>query len=304
MRMDPTRGETARELIERARRRTSSPTSSTSSATSARSRRVARCIKQALASGRARDTLDLRRAVVRAVGPRRVGGIDPATRTFQALRMAVNDELEQLRALLGFARARSRPGGVAAIISFHSLEDRAGQARVPRARRSGSALTKKPLTAERRGAGTQTRARAAPSCARRAASSRSARTASCAHERDRAFLDALDARGGRGDGGVRAAPRACACARSSSATSSGARTRTSARLREVKHVLELELASHKTPERVEFVARTLLGMSEPSPDRILPAGRRSRTSTSRARRPSPGAEAPRQNAFRGRSGPS
>lgn len=45
-----------------------------------------------------------------------------------------------------------------------------------------------------------------------------------------------------------------------------------ARLREVKRVLELELASHKTPERVEFVARTLLGMSEPSPDRILPAG--------------------------------
>lgn len=45
-----------------------------------------------------------------------------------------------------------------------------------------------------------------------------------------------------------------------------------ARLREVRHVLELELASHKTPERVDFVARTLLGMSEPSPDRILPAG--------------------------------
>ena len=44
------------------------------------------------------------------------------------------------------------------------------------------------------------------------------------------------------------------------------------RLREVKHVLEVELASHKTPERVEFVARTLLGMSEPSPERILPAG--------------------------------
>jgi cell division protein FtsL len=44
------------------------------------------------------------------------------------------------------------------------------------------------------------------------------------------------------------------------------------RLREVKHVLELELASHKTPERVDFVARTLLGMSEPDPSRILPAG--------------------------------
>lgn len=46
------------------------------------------------------------------------------------------------------------------------------------------------------------------------------------------------------------------------------------RLREVKHVLELELASHKTPERVDFVARTLLGMTEPTPDRIMAAGRR------------------------------
>ena len=46
-----------------------------------------------------------------------------------------------------------------------------------------------------------------------------------------------------------------------------------ARLREVKRVLELELASHKTPERVDFVARTLLGMSEPTADRILAAGK-------------------------------
>lgn len=46
-----------------------------------------------------------------------------------------------------------------------------------------------------------------------------------------------------------------------------------ARLREVKRVLELEISSHRTPERVDLVARTLLGMSEPTPDRILPAGR-------------------------------
>ncbi|MBN2195422.1 MAG: hypothetical protein JW751_21565 [Polyangiaceae bacterium] len=45
-----------------------------------------------------------------------------------------------------------------------------------------------------------------------------------------------------------------------------------ARLREVKRVLELELASYRTPERIDFVARALLGMSEPSPDRILSAG--------------------------------
>lgn len=45
-----------------------------------------------------------------------------------------------------------------------------------------------------------------------------------------------------------------------------------ARLREVKRVLELELASHKAPERVDMVARSLLGMSEPAADRIVPAG--------------------------------
>ena len=45
-----------------------------------------------------------------------------------------------------------------------------------------------------------------------------------------------------------------------------------ARLREVKRVLELELASNRTPERVDLIARSLLGMKEPSADRILPAG--------------------------------
>ncbi len=45
-----------------------------------------------------------------------------------------------------------------------------------------------------------------------------------------------------------------------------------ARLREVKRVLELELSAHETPERVDLVGRTLLGMEEPSPERILSAG--------------------------------
>ncbi len=45
-----------------------------------------------------------------------------------------------------------------------------------------------------------------------------------------------------------------------------------ARLREVRRVLELELASYKTPERVDLVARSLLGMEQPSVSRILPAG--------------------------------
>jgi 16S rRNA (cytosine1402-N4)-methyltransferase len=89
-----------------------------------RSRRIARCIQQALRAGELRTTLDLRRAVVRAVGPARVGGIDPATRTFQALRIAVNHELEELEALLESAPPLLAPGGVLAIVSFHSLEDR------------------------------------------------------------------------------------------------------------------------------------------------------------------------------------
>jgi 16S rRNA (cytosine1402-N4)-methyltransferase len=123
MRMDSSSGETALELIERLSQDDLADVIYELGEERA-SRRIARCIKQALANGELETTLDLRRAVVRAVGPRRVGGVDPGTRTFQALRMKVNGEIEQLRGLLGFARERLAPGGVAAIISFHSLEDR------------------------------------------------------------------------------------------------------------------------------------------------------------------------------------
>ncbi len=109
-----------------------------------RSRRVARCIKQAREAGELSTTLDLRRAVVRAVGPARIGGVDPATRTFQALRIAVNDEIGELTALIAAAEKVVKPGGIFAVISFHSIEDRL----MKRALRSGpwTPLTKKPIT--------------------------------------------------------------------------------------------------------------------------------------------------------------
>jgi len=108
-----------------------------------RSRRIARSIKKALAAGELRTTLDLRRAIVRAVGPARVGGVDPATRTFQALRIAVNRELEELDGLIAALPEVVFPGGLAAFISFHSLEDR----RVKRAFAGPewAPLSKKPL---------------------------------------------------------------------------------------------------------------------------------------------------------------
>jgi 16S rRNA (cytosine1402-N4)-methyltransferase len=109
-----------------------------------RSRRVARCIKQALAAGDLHTTLDLRRAVVRAVGPARHGGVDPATRTFQALRIAVNGELDELERLLAAAALAVAPGGVLAVISFHSLEDRLVK-RAVRDRATWRPITKKPI---------------------------------------------------------------------------------------------------------------------------------------------------------------
>jgi 16S rRNA (cytosine1402-N4)-methyltransferase len=109
-----------------------------------RARRVARCIKQELARGSLKTTLDLRRAVVRAVGPARVGGVDPATRTFQALRIAVNDELGELTRLIDAAADVLVPGGVLAIIAFHSLEDRVVK-RMLRDRARWEVLSKGPV---------------------------------------------------------------------------------------------------------------------------------------------------------------
>lgn len=63
-------------------------------------------------------------ALVRRTIPRAADGIDPATRTFQALRIRVNDELAEIEAALAQAIALLAPGGRIVAVSFHSLEDR------------------------------------------------------------------------------------------------------------------------------------------------------------------------------------
>ncbi|MFZ8986486.1 MAG: 16S rRNA (cytosine(1402)-N(4))-methyltransferase RsmH [Steroidobacteraceae bacterium] len=86
-------------------------------------RRIARAIVGARAVHPIADTAELARVVAAAV-PRREPGKHPATRTFQALRIHVNDELGQLERVLPRAMAALAPGGRLAVISFHSLEDR------------------------------------------------------------------------------------------------------------------------------------------------------------------------------------
>lgn len=86
-------------------------------------RRVARSIKAMEAEGSLSTTADLAVAVRRVVGHQRRGGIDPATRTFQAIRIAVNDELGELAALLETLPGPLAVGGRVVVISFHSAED-------------------------------------------------------------------------------------------------------------------------------------------------------------------------------------
>lgn len=90
------------------------------------SRRIARRIKTDLAEhGRYSGTAALAYAIAGCYPPKaRRGRIHPATRTFQALRIAVNDELSALDKFLKQAPSWLQPGGLLAIISFHSLEDR------------------------------------------------------------------------------------------------------------------------------------------------------------------------------------
>jgi 16S rRNA (cytosine1402-N4)-methyltransferase len=124
-----------------------------------RSRRVAAAIVRARRRRPIETTEELAGIVVSAVGGRR-GGPHPARRTFQALRIAVNRELEELAASLPRAVGVLAPGGRVVVIAYHSLEDRivkrffAGDDRL-------TVLTKKPLVPSAGEAGRNPRARSA-----------------------------------------------------------------------------------------------------------------------------------------------
>ena len=129
MRMDPTRGLSARQWLLAASEQDIEHALRTYG-----EERFAGRIAKAIAAGRARagdgafrTTTELAAVVAGAVGRARgrpEPGKDPATRTFQALRILVNQELEELADILGLAVTLLRPGGRLAVISFHSLEDR------------------------------------------------------------------------------------------------------------------------------------------------------------------------------------
>ena len=108
-----------------------------------RSRPIARSIVR---SRPLSTTTDLASAVSRVLGGPRYGKIHPSTRTFQALRIAVNGELDSLKDFLNAAPQCLKPGGRLGVITFHSLEDRIVK-NAFRALPGGKVLTKKVVTA-------------------------------------------------------------------------------------------------------------------------------------------------------------
>ena len=109
-----------------------------------RSRAIARSIVRARPL---ETTADLVRAIERVTGGPRFGRIHPATRTFQALRIFVNDELRNLEIFLDSSMGTVRAGGRLVVISFHSLEDRIVKHKFRAPAVPGRVLTKKVVTA-------------------------------------------------------------------------------------------------------------------------------------------------------------
>jgi 16S rRNA (cytosine1402-N4)-methyltransferase len=122
MRMDTTRGATAAEWLQSA-----SESEIREVLRTYGEERFAKSIAAAIAAARARGALHTTRqlaALVAEAVPRREPGQDPATRTFQAVRIRVNQELEELTVALPQCVELLEPGGRLVVISFHSLEDR------------------------------------------------------------------------------------------------------------------------------------------------------------------------------------
>jgi 16S rRNA (cytosine1402-N4)-methyltransferase len=149
MRLDPTAGEPASALLRRLSERDLADLI-WRYGEERFSRRIARRIVEARRHAPLETTEELaelvRRCVPRPSGRRRKPPIDPATRAFQALRIVVNDELGELESLLKILPACVRPGGRAAVISFHSLEDRLVKTAF-RDRSLWESLTRKPVQA-------------------------------------------------------------------------------------------------------------------------------------------------------------
>jgi 16S rRNA (cytosine1402-N4)-methyltransferase len=139
-------------------------------------RAVARAIVKARDTAPIRTTLELAAIIERVLHPR-PGAIHPATRTFQALRIFVNDELGELATALSAAEVVLKPGGRLVVVSFHSLEDRIVKSfLVARGRASGGSrhlpepehvdqtfriLTPRPVTADEAEVTANPRARSA-----------------------------------------------------------------------------------------------------------------------------------------------
>jgi len=122
MRMDTTRGETAAQWLARATEQQIREVVSTYG-----EERFAKSVAAAIVDARSREPLVTTRQLAEVVGRAvrsREPGQHPATRTFQALRIHVNQELEELEMTLPQAADLLSPGGRLAVVSFHSLEDR------------------------------------------------------------------------------------------------------------------------------------------------------------------------------------
>jgi 16S rRNA (cytosine1402-N4)-methyltransferase len=162
MRFDPTRGESAADIVNGADEAEIADILY-EFGEEYRSRRVARAIVSRRARAPIVTTHDLVTVVESALGPKR-GRTHPATKTFQALRIAVNDELTALEETLPAAASLLAPGGRLVVISFHSLEDR----RVKQFLRAGGTsdahlteLTRKPIIPTAEEANRNPRARSA-----------------------------------------------------------------------------------------------------------------------------------------------